>query len=239
MYRSVTVVVPALNEVETIAGVVATMRRSPLVGEVIVVDNCSHDETGAVAALAGATVIRCEKLGMGAAMKAGIAQASFDAILKTDGDIRTPDERWVESLTSYLCDDCWFCSGEYESDDDEFPMNILVASPPLRIFFPELSAIRLPLSGTYAFDRRLLDWRSLPDNSAFDVGLLISAFLSGNRARQRTIGLLNDRRRRVAEYAGMAEEVLAEILRHAALSGRLEAFLECVTPMAGRPDSHR
>jgi glucosyl-3-phosphoglycerate synthase len=228
MKRSVTAVIPARNETRTIEQVVLSMRSCSAVSEVIVVDNCSTDETAAVARRAGATVIHCDRLGMGAAMKAGIGASRSSTVFKIDADIRDPNPIWVDTLAGALSDECWFCSGYYESDEDEFPMNILVASPPLRMFFPELTRIRLPLSGTYAFNRGRLNWRALPDDAGFDVGLLVSAALAQNKAKQIPIGLLNDRRRRIAEYARMADEVLAEILRHAALSGRLDAYCQAI-----------
>lgn len=66
------VIIPALNERESIGLVLRDLPRS-LVRQVIVVDNGSTDDTSAIAARAGAQVIQQSRRGYGAACQAGIA----------------------------------------------------------------------------------------------------------------------------------------------------------------------
>lgn len=82
----VSVVIPALNEADSIGHVVASMPWN-LVAECIVVDNGSTDETASVAAAAGARVITSPR-GYGAAMSAGIHAATLSStiIVQMDGD---------------------------------------------------------------------------------------------------------------------------------------------------------
>lgn len=82
----VSVVIPALNEVESIGHVVASMPWDAI-AECIVVDNGSTDATAEVARTAGARVVTSEP-GYGAAMRAGIAAANqtSDIIVQMDGD---------------------------------------------------------------------------------------------------------------------------------------------------------
>jgi glycosyltransferase involved in cell wall biosynthesis len=81
------VLIPALDEQESIAHVVAGVPRD-VVDEVIVVDNGSTDRTAEAAKAAGATVIREERRGYGYACAAGVsaAGARFDVLLFMDGD---------------------------------------------------------------------------------------------------------------------------------------------------------
>ena len=95
----VAVIIPALNEEESIAQVIAGVPRDH-VDEVIVVDNGSTDRTGDVARSAGASVVREERRGYGYACAAGVAAASrapasgaleanalaFDVLVFMDGD---------------------------------------------------------------------------------------------------------------------------------------------------------
>ncbi len=83
----VAVIVPALNEEESVAQVIADVPRD-LVHEVIVVDNGSTDRTAEVARAAGARVVREERRGYGYACAAGVAAAGdeFDVLVFLDGD---------------------------------------------------------------------------------------------------------------------------------------------------------
>ena len=84
---SLSIVIPAKNESGAIGKVVSTAREHYPDAEVIVVDDGSSDDTGAVAASAGAIVIsHPESLGNGAAVKSGARAASGDVIAFMDGD---------------------------------------------------------------------------------------------------------------------------------------------------------
>lgn len=83
----VVAVIPALNEAASIARVVHGVRGVAVLQRVIVVDNGSDDGTGALAAGAGAEVVREERRGYGAACAAGVRAAEgADILLLLDGD---------------------------------------------------------------------------------------------------------------------------------------------------------
>ena len=86
MACGVSVVIPALNEAESIGVVVRSMPWGRI-DECVVVDNGSADETEAVAAAAGARVVTAPR-GYGAAMMAGVAAVlpSTSVIVMMDGD---------------------------------------------------------------------------------------------------------------------------------------------------------
>lgn len=92
MNPRISVIIPALNEAESIGQVVASMPWNRI-EECIVVDNGSTDATGAVAAAAGARVVTSPR-GYGAAMSAGVAAASpeSDVLVFLDGDGADPVE---------------------------------------------------------------------------------------------------------------------------------------------------
>lgn len=84
---TVSVVIPACNEAETIGDVVRQLAAAAAWFEVVVVDDGSADETGACARDAGATVVRHPyNKGNGAAVKSGIRAASGEHVLIMDGD---------------------------------------------------------------------------------------------------------------------------------------------------------
>ena len=85
--RTVSVVIPAMNEAAAIAGVVRDLRAAGAWREILVVDDGSADATGQEAAGAGARVLRHPyNKGNGAAVKTGIRAATGDYILIIDGD---------------------------------------------------------------------------------------------------------------------------------------------------------
>jgi glycosyltransferase involved in cell wall biosynthesis len=84
---SVSVVIPALNEEESIADVVRAVI-AERVGEVIVVDNGSTDRTAERARAAGARVVSEPRRGYGRACKAGVAAVAgnCEIVAFLDGD---------------------------------------------------------------------------------------------------------------------------------------------------------
>jgi glycosyltransferase involved in cell wall biosynthesis len=102
---SVSVVIPCLNEADSIEQCVKSayraLFRNGLRGEVIVVDNGSGDGSPELAGLAGATVIVEPRRGYGSAYLAGFAAASGDYIVMIDADLTYDFEeipRFVRAL---------------------------------------------------------------------------------------------------------------------------------------------
>jgi glycosyltransferase involved in cell wall biosynthesis len=83
----VAIIIPALNEEESISHVIAGVP-ADLARNVIVVDNGSVDGTGKAARASGARVVREERRGYGFACAAGAAAAGdeFDVLVFLDGD---------------------------------------------------------------------------------------------------------------------------------------------------------
>ncbi len=101
--RSVSLVIPAYNEEETIRQVVEEFRAEPHLDEIVVVDNNCRDRTAELAAAAGARVVAEQKPGYGAALTAGMDAATGDllVLVEADGSFRARD---VVKLLVYLED---------------------------------------------------------------------------------------------------------------------------------------
>jgi glycosyltransferase involved in cell wall biosynthesis len=102
---TVSVVIPCLNEAETIAECVsrasAALREHGIPGEVIVADNASDDGSADRALAAGARVVHEPRRGYGSAYLAGFAAATGDYIVMADADL-TYDFREIPRFVEHL-----------------------------------------------------------------------------------------------------------------------------------------
>lgn len=203
-------VIPALNENETVARVVQTLRKSERIGQVIVVDNHSDDCTAQAARDAGAIVIDCKQRGLGVAVKAGIRATASRRILRTDADISNWDLIWLDKLLSVGPGD--LVRACFQSPYDEFPVTRLVAEPLLRMVLPQAATYPLPLTGTYIFNREAFNFDILGDDWSFDISILCEAVRRGVDILNVDIGVLADRERPMSHYVPMATDVMKYLL---------------------------
>src|SRR5450755_2214533 len=97
-----TIVLPCLNEAETVGVCVAKagnwLRESGVAGEVIVADNGSTDDSPELATAAGARVVTVRRKGYGNALLRGIRASRSTYVLMADAD----DSYDLENLSPFL-----------------------------------------------------------------------------------------------------------------------------------------
>ena len=101
----ISVVIPALNESQTIQRTVTAFHQvlasSGRQHEIIVVDDGSSDGTGSLATAVGAAVVRHpHNVGYGRSLKDGIVQAQYDTIVICDADGTYPIDKVPDLLTA-------------------------------------------------------------------------------------------------------------------------------------------
>lgn len=188
---------PALNEEETIANVITTVRdalmnQHALLDEIVVIDSASTDRTVEIAESMGVPVFRHPDIladmgthrGKGEALWKSLHVLSGDIIAWIDTDIVNIHPRFVYGLLGPLLvsSQVQYVKGFYRR-----PLRVgdklqaggggrvteLVARPMLNLFFPELSGVIQPLSGEYAGRRTMLERVPFFHNYAVETGLLI------------------------------------------------------------------
>lgn len=212
----ISVIIPTLNEESTIASVVAFAKQSPLVDEIIVVDDHSLDRTAERAKEAGASVMTSTRIGKGASMLDGLLRASGDIILYLDGDIAPYPENTIEKMCRPLLEgSADFTKATF--DREQGMVTRLAAVPLLSIYFPSLLHFSQPLSGMIASRRSLLEKLEFENDYGIDIGLLIDALKNKAKIMEVNIGVIVNKQK-PWNKSNMAEGVVRAILKRALAS---------------------
>jgi phosphoserine phosphatase SerB len=207
----VSVIIPALNESHTIGIIVTNCLQSPLVDEVIVVDDHSDDDTAKAAAEAGAKVIISKKRGKGISMKEGVEQARHEWVVFLDGDIDPYPPQTIENLCRPLVlDEADFVKGSFTRNAGR--VTTLVAKPLLSIFYPGLSKFNQPLSGMIAGKKSCFKKIEFMNDYGVDVGILIDMYLMRLRITEVNIGYIENKSKPWEALGKMSREVSKAII---------------------------
>jgi len=235
----VSVCIPARNEASTVGDIVASVRTSALVDEVLVIDDGSSDDTAAVAIRAGARVVAEASLlpeagpgsGKGNVLWKSLAACTGDVICFLDGDLRNFRTEYVERLCAPLIadPDTMFVKAYYTRSFEGAPtgggrVTELVARPLLSLLFPKLTDIVQPLGGEYAARRRALEVLPFVQGWGVELGLLIDIVerFGHDAVAQVDLGVREHRNRPLDELAPQALAIIATALARAELL-RLDA----------------
>lgn len=202
--RTVSVVLPALNEQETVGEIVAAIRPLTesaegdrvLVDDLVVVDSGSTDATLDVARQAGARAVRGSEVLPGIAHRTGKGEVLWRSLAATSGDVLVfLDSDLVDFDASFVCallgpllthDQPALVKGFYrrplrapagaaEAETGGGRVTELLARPVLSALRPELSGVVQPLGGEYAARREFLESVPFAPGYGVEIGLLLDA----------------------------------------------------------------
>ena len=230
--RTVSVCIPCRDEAATVGPLISVirnelMRKLPLVDELIVLDDRSTDDTAAVAASAGATVVPIESVhavhgeghGKGNALWASLAASSGDFVVWMDGDITSFESHWITRLLAPMLDDD---SVALVKSVSHRPTQLggggrtteLVARPLMSLYYPELSGLHQPLTGEYAGRRTVLEQLPFVQGWGVEMAMLIdvSRRYGPEAIAQIDLGTREHRHRSLHALSVQAAEVMATML---------------------------
>ncbi|MER7683543.1 glucosyl-3-phosphoglycerate synthase [Streptomyces sp. NPDC097610] len=192
---SVSVVLPALNEEETVGEIVAVIRHDlmqqvPLVDEIVVVDSGSTDRTSQVAAAAGARVVHRDEIlpripavpGKGEVLWRSLLVTSGDIICFIDADLKEFSSDFVSGIVGPLLTEPGvdLVKAMYDrplggAAGQGGRVTELMARPLLNMHWPQLAGFVQPLGGEYAARRSLLEQLPFPVGYGIELGMLVDA----------------------------------------------------------------
>jgi glucosyl-3-phosphoglycerate synthase len=192
---AVSVVLPALNEEETVGDIVSVIRRdlverAPLVDELVVVDSGSTDRTAEVAAAAGARVEHRDAIlpripavpGKGEVLWRSLLVTRGDVVCFVDADLREFSADFVTGIVGPLLTDpdVQLVKAMYDrplagAAGQGGRVTELMARPLLNMHWPQLAGFVQPLGGEYAARRSLLEQLPFPVGYGVELGMLVDA----------------------------------------------------------------
>ena len=244
---TVSVVLPALNEQETVGTIVAAIRaglmeRHGLVDELVVMDSGSTDGTYDVAVQAGAKVVRRDEVlgefeplpGKGEVLWRSLAATTGDLLVFVDSDLRDFTPNFVTGLLGPLLTDPSvqlvkatydraLTHGETVVPAGGGRVTELVARPMINLHWPELAGFVQPLSGEYAARRELLEQLPFPTGYGVEIGILVDALrLAGLPAlAQVDLSRRKHRNQDIGKLGRMSSEILQVAYERLRREGRL------------------
>lgn len=246
---TISVVLPALDEQETIGAIVAQIAAElgtgaaadrRLVDELVVLDSGSRDRTAAVAAAAGATVVHRDDVlprisavpGKGEAMWRSLAATTGEVLVFIDADLRSFTPTYVTGLLGPLLTDPGtalvkavyerpLVNGDTVVHAGGGRVTELVARPLLNLHWPELAAVVQPLAGEYAARRSLLETLPFPCGYGVELALLVDTMESVGLASiaQVDLGVRRHRHHDEQRLGQMAADIMATAYSRLAARG--------------------
>ena len=210
----ISVIIPTLNEEKRIGQIIQFLKSISIVGEIIIIDDGSTDDTFNLAKRSGAKVYLSSMLGKGASMGDGLGRAQYEDILFLDGDIYGFSNDLVEKMVEPLLNnEADFVKGKFSRAAGR--VTALTARPLLKNFFPELTSFEQPLGGIVAGKKDFLTKVRLENDYGVDIGLLIDIHQLGARILEVEIGHVEHDHQPLEALSKMSFQIVRTILDRA------------------------
>lgn len=261
--RSISVVIPTLNEAATIGSIITVVRERlvdcfPLVDEIVVIDSGSADDTCEQARRAGAMVYLAEEIAPEQGHVAGKGENLWKSLFVThgdisvfvDGDIRDFHEGFVAGLVGPLLEEeeLSYVKAFYRRPLHEGGLQLpegggrvseILVRPLFAMFYPSLVDFVQPLAGEYAVRRALLEKLPFPRGYGVETSHLIDVLhqCGMESFAQCDMESRRHRNRDIAELGGMANEILQVFMMRAERDGIMNFSQKWLSTYAERGQS--
>ncbi|MGI6589700.1 MAG: glycosyltransferase [Candidatus Iainarchaeum sp.] len=237
--QKATLVIPAYNEEKTIKNTIRAAKQSKYVDEIIVVDDCSTDNTYKIASKEGVKVIRHEvNKGKGKAIKTGITNSAHEVICFIDADI----PQWNGMLISKIIKPVALNEVDFVKTTFNRAMGrvtILTAKPLLKLLFPSINNLQQPLSGQFCTKKSFLKKIKIENRYGIDIGILIDAEQEKLKIKEVHLGTITNKSKSLENLSPMAEEVTKTIAKKAGLiPSKNHLIILCLEESAKTPQKY-
>jgi glycosyltransferase involved in cell wall biosynthesis len=183
----ISVLIPAYNEsnrlAETIHSLRATEENWEQIGEIVVVDDGSGDDTAVVAAASGARVIRLSRnQGNGRALTIGLASLRGEIVLLVDADLQGSAGQTLKLIEPILQGKADIAVAVFPKEKAGGGFGIARKTAQCGIKYLTGAMVEAPLSGQRAAQKQVLE-SILPFSEGFglEIGMSIDALRRGYR----------------------------------------------------------
>ena len=218
--KQISVVVPSYNEANTVGHVLSEVLKLREVGELILVDDGSTDNTtkkiGPFKDDSRFVYIRHPKnKGKGTALKTGISRAKNDVILFLDADLKNITAAKIKRIfTPVLKDEVDVSRATFTRERGR--LTEYAVKPMMKILFPDMDFSQ-PISGQICAKKSFLEKIDLEKKYGVDIGILFDAIYEGQRIIEVDIGRLEHKANSEENIAEMARQVLETMIQKAGL----------------------
>lgn len=242
--NSIAVIIPTLNEDETIGEILEQIPE--WVDELVVIDSGSTDKTPEIVAAMGvdfyfAKDIRPdlgEACGKGENLWKGLFVTKSNLVVYLDGDIKNFDDRFVRGLVGPLLmnDEVDYVKSFYDRGGMG-RVTELVARPMFAMFYPKLQEFYQPLSGEYAGRREVLETLEYPTGYGIEVSHLIDIHknepLGHRRFAQTDMGTRVHTHQNIQALGKMSFDIMHTIIRKAKIDYPASNYLRVWEKVSG------
>jgi hypothetical protein len=181
----VSVIIPAYNEETKIIETIDSLRQALPMAELIVVDDCSNDSTGALAAFQCVKVLSHDlNLGKAEALDTGLRNSTGEVVAMVDGDMGSCAREIAGLVSAVAFDNCDLAIAKFSSSKGG-GIGLVRNLARWGIYLLYGLKLAAPLSGQRAATRELLE-QCLPKKGGFglETELTLNALSRGYRIKE-------------------------------------------------------